>query len=105
MQEWLDRLYRGGLAAAAPRSARETARLREARRILLSRWREVTEAARWGGVTLGTGRYPEVAQLLPDRPPGAKTCRVCDGSGYIRRDITGRGVVCPECGGLGWKSP
>ena len=61
--------------------------------------------AHCSGVTLGTGRYPEVAQLLPDRPPGAKKCHACDGTGYIRRDSTGRGVVCPECAGLGWKSP
>jgi DnaJ-class molecular chaperone len=42
-------------------------------------------------------------QIQPQRPPGAKTCSSCKGTGYIRRDATGQGVVCPECRGLGWK--
>ena len=46
---------------------------------------------------------PQLAALQPERPPGARDCSLCKGTGYIKRDHTGRGVVCPECGGLGWK--
>jgi hypothetical protein len=80
MSNWIDQLYRAALATADSTTPAETAWLRQAGEIL-----------------------PEVAQLLPKRPPGAKDCRLCKGTGYIHRDATGRGVVCPECGGLGWK--
>ena len=132
MPNWIDQLYRAALATADS-STSDAAWLRQAGGIPLygtigseaalrpdgsvwtygadnpltpdagSSWREATGPERWGALTLGVARYPEVAQLLPKRPPGAKDCRLCKGSGYIHRDATGRGVVCPECGGLGWK--
>jgi len=88
MHTWIDSIYRTAPAGLGASNAREVAWLLEA-----------------GGLSLGTDNCLEVGQLLPSRPPGAQDCRLCDGTGFIRRGIVGPGVVCPECGGLGWKVP
>lgn len=51
----------------------------------------------------GSLRHHQLATLVPERPPDARTCPSCEGSG--RAMIQGRpalaNVVC-LCGGLGW---
>ena len=50
----------------------------------------------------GAKQYPELKQLVPDRPPGAPDCPYCEGRGKV--DILGvepDTIVC-YCGGLGW---
>lgn len=54
----------------------------------------------------GAKRYPELASLLPNRPPDAATCTSCSGTGEPS-DIPPHlqnAVVC-YCGGAGWLPP
>jgi hypothetical protein len=43
-------------------------------------------------------RFPELRALVPPRPPGARTCEQCGGSGYLPVLPS---VFC-SCGGFGW---
>lgn len=45
-------------------------------------------------------KYPDLLAMLPDKPPGAKPCSPCEGTGkqfHIK-------VFCGTCLGLGWVS-
>ena len=133
MPNCVERLYRAALAPADSTNPAEAAWLRQAGGVLLygtvgseavlrpdgsvwtygadnplspypsPPWPEATRLERWGALTLSTTLNPEVGRLLPKRPPGAKDCTLCKGTGYIHRGPLSRGIVCPECGGLGWK--
>jgi hypothetical protein len=46
-------------------------------------------------------RFPRLAEILPDRPPDAVDCELCQGSG---RNATASDGIC-LCGGLGWLAP
>ncbi|GAA4974766.1 hypothetical protein [Actinoplanes utahensis] len=47
-------------------------------------------------------RHPELRHLMPRRPPGARTCPQCDGSGEIALP-GGRRFFCgPPCNTKGW---
>jgi len=48
----------------------------------------------------GARRYPELAILLPERPPGAVDCQ-CRNHPLL---APGQ-VLCGECGGVGWLPP
>jgi hypothetical protein len=57
-------------------------------------------------VAVGVERYPELRPLLPARPPDARACPYCRGSGEIdapgiRPEIAAKVLRC-YCGGLGW---
>jgi hypothetical protein len=58
------------------------------------------EDALWVEVALASlGRhYPELRDLLPERPAGAAVCPNCSGSGWL---LDGR-LFCRRCRGLGW---
>jgi hypothetical protein len=43
-------------------------------------------------------RYPELAELLPERQPGTTDCPCVQHPGIFGPDK----VLCPECGALGW---
>ena len=43
-------------------------------------------------------KYPDLRDMLPDRPPTAKSCGVCSGTG---RQMPGK-AFCGKCSGLGW---
>jgi hypothetical protein len=45
-------------------------------------------------------QYPELKHLVPVRPPGARTCPTCDGTGHMPPPIPAT-VIC-SCGGVGW---
>ena len=60
-------------------------------------WSEATGKDRWGALVLGARRMPELKQLLPRRSPDSPDCSRCVGSGLVLV-----GVLCPDCGGLGW---
>ena len=49
----------------------------------------------------GAKKYPELAALLPPRPPKARECNSCRGNGTI--DALPQ-VIC-RCGGVGWVVP
>ena len=62
------------------------------------------DARTWVNVALvqGAARYPELASLIPTRPPGAETCPRCRGQGVIPG--APKGAIC-ACGGTGWLPP
>ncbi len=45
----------------------------------------------------GSRRYPELAALIPERPPDAADCP-CRGQPVFASGV----VLCGECGGVGW---
>ena len=48
-------------------------------------------------LVVGARRYPELAALLPKRPPGAVDCPC------RKHQLFASGkVLCGECGGIGW---
>jgi hypothetical protein len=135
MYSWIERLYQAQLTYFEHRNPSQARWLREAGGFLLFgtigseavlrpdgsvwicaadnwddpspnwEWREAHGVDRWGALVLGAERVPEVAQLLPERPSTAPTCARCAGGSYILGTATSRGIVCPECGGLGWMEP
>ena len=60
-------------------------------------WRPASEHERTAALVIARQRIPEVADLLPSRPAGARNCPVCRGKGWLVQE-----VVCMDCGGLGW---
>ena len=69
-------------------------------------WHEGRGTERWAALGLGSRRMPELKALLPVRTPDAANCPRCEGRGEIcisrQPDGQDRGIVCPECGALGW---
>ena len=69
-------------------------------------WREGQGNDRWAALVLGSKRMPELKELLPRRPPNAPNCQRCSGRGEIlvnrQADGQDRGIICPDCGALGW---
>jgi hypothetical protein len=69
-------------------------------------WREGQGNDRWAGIVLGSRRMPELGALLPARPANTPACSRCHGRGEIlagrQYDDQERGIVCPDCGALGW---
>jgi hypothetical protein len=66
-------------------------------------WAEAKGNDRLAALVLGTKRTPELAALLPTRPPSTPDCSRCSGRGEILASRgLGRGFICPDCGGLGW---
>jgi len=49
----------------------------------------------------GAERYPALASLIPERPPEAKDCPLCGGSG-TNVSIAGDEMSCVWCSGLHW---
>jgi hypothetical protein len=43
-------------------------------------------------------KYPDLRALLPEKPPTAKTCSLCSGTG---RQLKMK-ALCGKCFGLGW---
>ena len=62
-----------------------------------SPWRAATIQERTASLVIARTRIPEVAELLPSRPPDAADCPRCNGTGRIIQE-----VVCMDCGALGW---
>jgi len=52
-------------------------------------------------LALGARKFPELAELVPRRPPNAVRCDVCAGTGEVR----GASHLICGCGGLGWTIP
>lgn len=57
---------------------------------------ETDPDAAMNAVAQGARQYPELSEMLPQRPPSARDCGFCGGSGD--EDRWGRCV----CAGLGW---
>jgi len=62
----------------------------------------VEDDARIKNIALAQGSivYPELKSLIPERPPEAKTCETCNGTGIPPHGDKVPGLVC-YCGGLG----
>jgi hypothetical protein len=54
----------------------------------------------------GVERYPWLAALLPARPPNAIECTTCAGAGRLHSSnvVVDRGLLCGDCGALGWRA-
>ena len=52
-------------------------------------------------VVMGCRLYPELRALVPKRVPGATDCQCVQHPELFGPD----GVICPECGGVGWLPP
>jgi hypothetical protein len=69
-------------------------------------WHQGHGNERWAALVLGSRRIPELEELLPVRPPDTPNCARCDGRGeiFVSRQSDGRdrGIICPDCGALGW---
>ena len=60
-------------------------------------WTRAQAAQAIGAIKLGSKRFPELAELLSDRPDNAADCAGCSGTGD-----SPTGLACRECFGLGW---
>jgi hypothetical protein len=58
--------------------------------------RDATATERTAAIVLGSKKWPQLRELLPERVPETPDCARCGGTGDFH------GIVCPECGGLGW---
>jgi hypothetical protein len=63
----------------------------------------IEEDARLVNVALfqGSITYPELRELVPERPPEAEDCPFCTAKGIEPNALGEKEIVC-YCGGLGW---
>ena len=61
--------------------------------------RDATPTESLEAIALGALEFPQLKELLPTRPPDAGDCPACGGSGEY---VHAKGVLCPQCAGLGW---
>lgn len=87
--------------------------LREDGELLFVSWDPPHEAAivrephlRRTAMVAAAEKYPELAALVPQRPPEAEPCAFCGGSGrpMVQGEPVPENVRC-ACGGLGWLLP
>ncbi len=45
-------------------------------------------------------KWPELAELMPDRQPDSEDCLDCGAIGHFNRGLS---LLCPSCYGLGWR--
>jgi hypothetical protein len=76
------------------------------------RWRQVEGLEQIGWIVLGARRFAELGALLPARSSDATACAACRGtgdwhvfSGDRKESLRIRGMICKDCGGLGWRAP
>src|SRR5215471_13196591 len=66
--------------------------------------RQATQRERHMALFQMIEHYPELLSLLPGRPPDAKTCPDCSGTGInpvVLSSPSLRNIIC-ACGGAGW---
>jgi hypothetical protein len=66
--------------------------------------RTATASERRAALFQSLRRYPEMLSMMPDSPPDAETCTMCQGTGVPEISLTKpslRNLVC-ECAGAGW---
>ena len=61
-------------------------------------WRPATEVERTLSLGAAAKKWPELHELIPQRPISAVDCSFCNGVGSID------GALCGSCGALGWRS-
>jgi hypothetical protein len=76
------------------------------------RWRQVEGLERLGWIVIGARGFAELRALLPARSPDALACASCRGTGDRhlfsqdrKESLRMRGMICWDCGGLGWRAP
>ena len=55
-----------------------------------------------GALVIGSERIPELKEILPRRPEGARNCDDCSGQGFTDLPNAPRFLLCQSCWGLGW---
>jgi len=73
-------------------------------------WRRTEGLERTGYLVMAARRYLALRALLPERAPEAVNCPSCRGtgdwhifSGDRHESLRITGMICKECGGLGWR--
>jgi hypothetical protein len=65
---------------------------------------ETDPVKRFAAIVYGARLHPELRELIPEQPEGARLCRSCAGTGLQGgEDEPVRS--CYGCGGLGWTGP
>jgi hypothetical protein len=75
------------------------------------KWRPAERVERLGYIVLGARRFAELSDLLPRRSPDATGCASCRSTGdwHVfsadrKESLRIRGMICKDCGGLGWRA-
>ena len=75
------------------------------------RWRQAEGLERVGFIVLGARRFTELQALLPARAPDSPACSSCRATGdwHVfsadrKESLRIRGMICKDCGGLGWRA-
>ena len=63
---------------------------------------ELDPGWRVGALAIGSERIPELKEVLPARPEGARHCETCSGQGFTDLPNVPRFLLCQSCWGLGW---
>lgn len=67
-----------------------------------SEWETVSDLAWINAAYLSAiQKHPNLKPLLPPKPPTAKTCESCAGTGHVLK----LQLACPDCCTLGWTAP
>lgn len=62
-----------------------------------------SRAAQIAVIISGSRTLPQLAELLPKRPPAAPGCSKCNGTGRLQNSMPDfPRFICDECSGLGW---
>jgi hypothetical protein len=74
-------------------------------------WRRAERVERLGYLVIAARRFAELSDLLPRRSADATGCASCRStgdwhvfSGDRKESLRIRGMICKDCGGLGWRA-
>jgi hypothetical protein len=74
------------------------------------KWRQAEGTERVGYLVLGARRFAELRAVLPTRSSGSAACPSCRATGdwHVfssdrKESLRIRGMICKDCGGLGWR--
>jgi hypothetical protein len=63
--------------------------------------REFSDDWKTSAIRAASRRHPELLELMPERPSGARVCELCDGAG-VTDSLEDVHLGCGSCWGKGW---